>query len=153
MKEENLHVFDWNLVQEMWKTVNNTYIGGTEELDKYLSTEITTENDLEKQVDLFQKLCNHHAGVPSKSLTQGRRTTIKICTLVDRQPQYYAETSKRLQETIPENKKLREGREQKYIEEKRKYQARIKHEKMNSWKEFCNATASKNTWSQVYKLA
>jgi len=72
---------------------------------------------------------------------------------VDRQPQYYAETSKRLQETIPENKKLREGREQKYIEEKRKYQARIKHEKMNSWKEFCNATASKNTWSQVYKLA
>jgi len=93
----------------MLKTVNNTYIeGGTEELDKYLSTEITSENDLEKQDDLFQKLCNHHAGVPSKSLPQGRRTTIKICTLVDRQPQYYAETSKRLQETIPENKKRRE---------------------------------------------
>jgi len=33
---------------------NNTHFeGGTKELDKYLSTMITTENDLEQQVNLF----------------------------------------------------------------------------------------------------
>jgi hypothetical protein len=33
----------------MWKTVNNAHIeGGTEELDKHLSTKITTENELEQ---------------------------------------------------------------------------------------------------------
>ena len=64
--------------------------------------------------------------------------------------------SKCLQKTVPENKKQREteGRQKtKIYEEKRKYQAGIKHEKMNSWKEFCNLTASTNPWSQVYKLA
>jgi hypothetical protein len=38
-------------------------------------------------------------------------------------------------------------------EEKRKYQAEIKHEKLKLWKEFCNVTASTNPWSQIYKLA
>jgi hypothetical protein len=33
------------------------------------------------------------------------------------------------------------------------YQAEIKKEKFNSWKEYCNVAASTNTWSQVYKLA
>ena len=51
------------------------------------------------------------------------------------------------------DEKLREGGKQKYTEEIRKYQAGIKHEKMNSWKEFCNVTASTNPWKQVYKLA
>jgi hypothetical protein len=40
----------------MWKTANNTHFeGGTEELDKHLSTTITTENDLEQQVNLFSE--------------------------------------------------------------------------------------------------
>jgi len=56
IKEEKLQVFDRKLVQEMWKTANNTHFeGGTEELDKYLSTMIRTENDLEHQVDLFSE--------------------------------------------------------------------------------------------------
>ena len=33
------------------------------------------------------------------------------------------------------------------------YQAGIKTEKFNSWKEYCNVAASTNPWSQVYKLA
>ena len=72
---------------------------------------------------------------------------------MNRQPQHNQETSKHLQKTIPENEKLREGRKQNYTEEKRKYQAGIKHEKLNSWKEFCDMTASINPLSQVYKLA
>jgi len=60
---------------------------------------------------------------------------------------------RRLYQRSRNDEKLREGRKQKYIEEKRKYQAGLKHEKINSWKEFCNVTASTNPWSQVYKLA
>jgi len=56
IKEEKLHIFNWNLVQEMLKTANYTHTeGGTEELDKYLSTKITTEKDLEQQVNTFSE--------------------------------------------------------------------------------------------------
>jgi len=51
------------------------------------------------------------------------------------------------------NKVLRERRKQKYVEVKRTYQALIKKEMFNSWKEYSNVTASTNPWSQVYKLA
>jgi hypothetical protein len=35
---------------------NKTFEGGVEELDKFLSTTITTENDLELFVDTFAKV-------------------------------------------------------------------------------------------------
>jgi hypothetical protein len=42
-----LHEFDRKLVQENWKMATNKNIeGGDEELDRYLSTIITTENYL-----------------------------------------------------------------------------------------------------------
>jgi len=38
----------------MWKTANNTHFeAGTEELDKHLSTMITTENDLSSRSIYF----------------------------------------------------------------------------------------------------
>ena len=52
IKENKLHEFDRKLVQEMWKMATNKSIEGVEELDKYLSTIITTENDLEQHVDI-----------------------------------------------------------------------------------------------------
>jgi len=37
----------------MWKTIHNEQIeGGTDELDKYLSTKTTTENTLEQHIEL-----------------------------------------------------------------------------------------------------
>jgi len=39
IKEEKIHIFEQYLFKEMWKTVHNEQIeGGTEELDKFLST-------------------------------------------------------------------------------------------------------------------
>jgi len=56
IKEEKRQVFDRNLVQEIRKLAINIYMeGGTEELDRYLSTKTATENDLEQQVDNFSK--------------------------------------------------------------------------------------------------
>jgi len=54
IKENKLHKFDRKLVQEVWKMAPNKNIeGGVEELDRYLSTITTTENDLEQHVDIF----------------------------------------------------------------------------------------------------
>ena len=54
IKENKLHVFGQKFIQEMWKMANNKSIeGGAKELDKYLSTIITTEKDMEHHVDIF----------------------------------------------------------------------------------------------------
>jgi hypothetical protein len=51
------------------------------------------------------------------------------------------------------NEKLREYRKNIYCEEKTKYHATIKKEKLKSWKEYCNLTPGTNPWNAVYKLA
>jgi hypothetical protein len=38
-------------------------------------------------------------------------------------------------------------------EERTTYQAKIKREKLKSWKEYCNLTPCANPWNAVYKLA
>ena len=59
----------------MWKMANNTHIEeGTNELDKYLPTKITTENDLEQQVDLFSEAVQSPCWRTFQILPQGRRT-------------------------------------------------------------------------------
>jgi len=40
-----------------------------------------------------------------------------------------------------------------YLAEKAKYEATIKREKIQSWKEYCNLTTSSNPWNEEYKLA
>jgi len=51
----------------------------------------------------------------------------------------------RYQRTL-NNGELRENRKNQYIEGKAKYQAAIRKEKINSWKEYCN-TSPKNPWN------
>jgi hypothetical protein len=51
------------------------------------------------------------------------------------------------------NEELREYRKNIYYEEKTKYQATIKKEKLKSWKEYCNLTPCTNPWNTIYKLA
>jgi hypothetical protein len=48
---------------------------------------------------------------------------------------------------------LRENRKNQYIEGKRKYQAAIRKEKINSRKHYCNTTSPSNPWNEAYKLA
>jgi hypothetical protein len=58
-------------------TNNKNVKGGAEELDKYLSTMITTLIDLEQQVELFQKQYTQHAGNPFKPQPQGTRSATR----------------------------------------------------------------------------
>ena len=60
---------------------------------------------------------------------------------------------RRLHQRTRNNEELRESRKHRYLEEKKKYQYEIRREKLNSWKEYCNVTASLNPWSHLYKFA
>ena len=51
------------------------------------------------------------------------------------------------------NEELRKNRKHKNPEEKKMYYYEIRREKLNSWKENCNMTASLNPWTHEYKLA
>jgi hypothetical protein len=55
---------------------------------------------------------------------------------------------------IPTNteQRRRENRRNQYIEGK-SYQAAIRKEKINSWKQYCNTTSPSNPWNKAYKLA
>jgi hypothetical protein len=48
---------------------------------------------------------------------------------------------------------LRQERRQHYHEGNRIYQAKLREEKMRSWKEFCTSTDSTNPWNAVYRYA
>ena len=58
---------------------------------------------------------------------------------------------RRFQRTL-NNDELRENRKNQYIEEKKKYQAEIRKEKINSWKHYCNTTYPGNPWNEAYNL-
>ena len=59
---------------------------------------------------------------------------------------------RRYQRTIHDNN-LREVRKHQYLQEKRKYEATLRKAKIQSWKQYCNATTLSNPWNMVYKLA
>ena len=59
---------------------------------------------------------------------------------------------RRYQRTL-HNEDLGANRKNQYIEEKKKYQAAIRKEKMNSWKQHCTITTPNNPWNEIYKLA
>ena len=48
---------------------------------------------------------------------------------------------------------MRETRKLQYLQEKRKYEATQRKAKVESWKQYCNATTSANPWDMVYQLA
>jgi hypothetical protein len=62
-------------------------------------------------------------------------------------------TLRRLERRTKNNEDLRVHRKNTYYEEETKYQASIKKEKLQSWKEYCNLTPGTNPWNTVNKLA
>ena len=109
---------------------NKTYLGGgTEELDKYLSTRTTTENDVEQLVDNFSKAVQSSCW-RSFQITDARKKnnfkksvpwwTDSLSIMRKR-----VNACRRLYQRTRKDEELREGRKQKYIEEKGKYQAGI----------------------------
>jgi hypothetical protein len=75
--------------------------------------------------------------------------------MVDSRANNYEEENQCPKNKISKNYKQQraESRKNQYQEEKTKYQAAIKREKIKSWNDFCNLTSSTNPWNAVYKIA
>jgi hypothetical protein len=140
INENKLHEFDRKMVKEMLKLANNKRIGGgAEELDKYLSTIITTGTDLEQQVDIFAKALQSACRRTFQNTNTGNKNRKKksvpwwtdSLTLMRKR----VNACRRLYQRTRNDENLRESRKQKYAEAKTKYQAGIKKEKSNSWRE------------------
>jgi len=124
LTEEKASGFDRKLLQEMWKLSDNITIGGgAEELDRYLTTMITTGNDLERQIDLFdealQTACRRSLRNTNKGHKNGKKKTVPWWTdgLTTKRKQVNA--CRRLYQRTKNDEVLRENRKQKYVDEKR----------------------------------
>ena len=136
---------------------NKSIGGGVKELDEYLSTIITTENVLEQHVDMFAEAKQSECRRTFQNTNTGKKNSKKksvpwwteSLTIMRKR----VNACRRLYQRTRNDEEQRERRKHKYLEEKRNYQAEIKEEKFNSWREYCNVAAFTNPWSQVYKLA
>ena len=61
-------------------------------------------------------------------------------------------TRRRYQRTLQDSN-LHETRKLQYLQEKMAYGATLRKAKVQSWKQYCNATTSANPWNMVYNLA
>ena len=59
---------------------------------------------------------------------------------------------RRRYQRIHNNEELRDSIKNQYTKAKTTYQAIIRKEKTNSWKQYCTATSPINPWNEVYKL-
>jgi len=129
---------------------------GSEELDETLSSIITEEKDIEKQIDEFSDAikvpCNK--SFPRKGVTQKATVhksvpwwTQQLTVLRKR-----TNAQRRLYQRTRNNDDLRTKRKAEYSKGKATYAATIKREKIRSWQEYCNTTAA-NPWNAVYNLA
>ena len=158
IKEEKLHAFDRNLVQEMRKmTCNEITKEGAEEIDMLLAVRIAKENDLEKNIDLFEETvqvaCKRTFQINTTRKKNSKKKSVPWWTDSLTVTRKRVNACRRLYQRTRNDEVLRGKRKETYLKAKSAYQADIKKGNINSWKQFCNVEASTNPWSQVYKLA
>ena len=108
---------------------------------------------MEKYEEVIQQTCKETLKLPKQQQTSTKGKSVPWWTdaltiLRNRTNALH----RRFQRTT-NNEELRVDRRNRYLEEKRKYQAAIRKEKLNSWKQYCTTTPSDNPWNAVYKLA
>jgi len=123
----------------MWKALYYEKIeGGTEELDKYVSTRTAAENNLKQHIELIseaiQSACyGTFRNTTTREKNNNKKTVLwwtDNLTIMRRRVNAY----RRLFQRTKNDEKLREDRKKNYGESKRTYQTEIKKEKLNSWK-------------------
>jgi len=147
--------FENNFIKEI---KNNFRIRETSDLDKTLCELPTLELDTEHVVRKYQD----SIVAASKKSFKVRRLMQKKTIVFKSVPWWTGELTimrkkfnamrRRYQRTLQDSN-LRETRKLQYLQEKRKYEATLRKAKIQSWKEYCNATTSTNPWNMVYKLA
>ena len=158
VKEGNHQKFQTNLLRLTSTEFNiSSCKQNAEELDSILSTRISLETDIENSINKFEEVlksaCHQSfrikgvskAGMKSKSVPWWTKELTVMRKRTNALRRRYQRTKN--------NDELREQRKSQYFEEKARYQATLRKEKFNSWKDYCNMTSSANPWNAVYKLA
>jgi O6-methylguanine-DNA--protein-cysteine methyltransferase len=130
--------------------------GETEDLDLQMSNKVRESKDIEQTIDDFYEAIKTACENTFRRLQATGKTTTNRSI-----PWWKGELTatrkrtnafrRRFQRT--RNESLREQRKTRYLEEKARYEATIKSEKLRSWKAYCNVATSSNPWNEVYKIA
>ena len=120
-------------------------------------------NRVRERQDIEQEIDNFHGTIKTacdktfrRSQATGKTTNIRSIpwwtgelTVMRK----HTNTLRRRYQRTRLNEGLREQRKTRYLEEKARYEATMRREKLRSWKAYCNLTTSSNPWNKVYKLA
>jgi hypothetical protein len=129
----------------------------SENLDKVLASQVKEPDDIESAVDLFQEVLMSSCNKSFKTRWATKKTTkyksvpwwTEELTLMKKR----INALRRRYQKTTNNDNLRKRRKNQYQDEKSKYQAAVKREKIKFWKECCTLTSSTNRWNAVYRLA
>ena len=128
-----------------------------EEIDEALNAQLKEHKDIsefmEKYEEVIQLTCKETLKLPKQQQTFTKGKSVPWWTDALTILRNRTNALRRRFQRTTNNEELRENRKNRYLEEKRKYQAAIRKEKLNSWKQYCTTTPSDNPWNAVYKLA
>ena len=152
--EKGFQQFKTNLIKEI---KINFKIRDTQDIDDTLCELLTLEPETENAVRKYQDSIEA-ASKKSFKVRQLQQKTVGFKAV----PWWTVELTamrkktnamrRRYQRTLKDNN-LRETRKLQYLQEKRKYEATLRKSKIQSWKQYCNATTAANPWNMVFKLA
>jgi hypothetical protein len=128
--------------------------GNVKDMDEKLYDQLTRQKDIRLFIDKLdetvqttcRKTCKHKNKRNSKA--KGRSVpwwTVALTIMRKR-----TNTLRRLYQRTKNNSDLRESRRNQYTIAKTAYQAAIKKEKTNSWKQHCTVTSPTNPWNKKH---
>jgi len=157
VKSEDIDKFQGNLLRLLEEKLSMTNTeGGMEDLEAILSKRANEETDIEKLIEEFHEVLKAACDKSFRKQRATRKTTNKSAPWWTEELTVMRKRTSALTRRFQRTRKndgLREQRKTSYLEEKARYQATIKREKIHSWKEYCNLMTSSNPWNEVYKLA
>jgi hypothetical protein len=156
VKGKDIDKFQRNLLRLQEERLNMTNTkGGSVDLDVTLNKRAKEETDIEKLIEEFQEVLK---AACDKSFRKERTTKKKITNKsvpwwTDELTVMRKRTNalRRRYQRTRKHEGLREQRKTIYLAGKAMYEATIKREKIQSWKEYCNLMTFSNPWNEVHK--
>ena len=158
IKEERINYFYEILTKELGKNfLNNTEFTGDIDLDRELSSAVTEHNEMEAVVEKHQNIlgiaCKKAFKIKNSFQKTSENKSVPWWTGDLTIMRKKTNAARRRYQRTKNNEELRESRKKQYLEEKKKYDACIRRQKVESWKNYCNLTTSRNPWNSAYRLA
>jgi hypothetical protein len=112
-----------------------------------------TENQIEEFSEALRIACEQSFRTTMTARTSQKHKSVPWWTQELTEMRKTANYLRRKYQRTRDNAEQREKTKATYFDQKAKYAATIKREKIKSWKEYCNLTKEANPWNAVYRLA